>query len=363
MTGGIPGLSLLFFASHAESKEPYALFRSATQIADREGFEAIWLPERHFNVFGGLYPSPSVLGAFLAATTRNVRIRAGSVVMPLQDPLRVAEEWSMIDQLSGGRVDLAFAQGWNPADFVLAPDNYPRRLAALYAGVEEVSRLWEGGEVMRRDGNGNTIPVRTFPRPVQSVLRTWITCVGGTDRFREAGSRGFNILTGLLMQNPDELARNIAMYREARAGAGFDPQEGRVSLMLHTYLNENEDAVQAKIRGPLKNYLKESFDLWKQRFENLQMLEASGKEMMWEFAFQKYYRTSGLFGTPSKAAEKLRGFAAMGVDEIACLLDFGLPESDILSGLELLAGVGARPNPYAPPLGKQALAVVRGNGP
>jgi alkanesulfonate monooxygenase SsuD/methylene tetrahydromethanopterin reductase-like flavin-dependent oxidoreductase (luciferase family) len=63
-----------------------------------------------------------VLAAALAVSTSNIRIRAGSVISPLQNPIRVAEEWSIVDNLSNGRVDLAFGQGWNPNDFVLAPD-------------------------------------------------------------------------------------------------------------------------------------------------------------------------------------------------------------------------------------------------
>ena len=59
--------------------------------------------------FGGLYPNPSVAGAALAAITERVDIRAGSCVLPLHDPIRVAEEWSLVDNLSNGRVGISFA--------------------------------------------------------------------------------------------------------------------------------------------------------------------------------------------------------------------------------------------------------------
>src|SRR5690606_17850013 len=97
--------------------DKYRLLLEGARFADSHGWEAVWIPERHFHAFGGIYPNPSVLAAALAVATNRVRIRAGSVVLPLHDPLRVAEEWAVVDHLARGRVDLAFATGWNPNDF------------------------------------------------------------------------------------------------------------------------------------------------------------------------------------------------------------------------------------------------------
>src|SRR5690606_29078729 len=125
---GQVSLSLMFFSdtSQVEAGNRYDLVLEAARFADRHGFEAIWTPERHFHPFGGIYSSPATLTAALAATTQRVRLRAGSVVLPLEDPLRVAEAWAVVDNLSGGRVDLGFASGWNPNDFALAPDAYAK---------------------------------------------------------------------------------------------------------------------------------------------------------------------------------------------------------------------------------------------
>ena len=115
--------SLFHFASgmDASDPQPYRLIIEAAKFADAHGFEAIWSPERHFHEFGAPYPNPSVINAALATITSKVQLRAGSVVLPLHDPLRVAEEWSLVDQLSNGRVGISFASGWQPNDFVLAP--------------------------------------------------------------------------------------------------------------------------------------------------------------------------------------------------------------------------------------------------
>src|SRR5262249_36283866 len=130
--------SLFYFSSNeAEfADDKYRLLLEGARFADRAGFAAVWTPERHFHAFGGLYPNPSVLGAALAMITERVRIRAGSGVLPLHNPVRVAEEWAVVDNLSRGRVDLAFASGWAARDFVLAPERHADRKQLLYSAVD-----------------------------------------------------------------------------------------------------------------------------------------------------------------------------------------------------------------------------------
>ena len=119
------GFSLYFFSDDGSKDSPdkYRLVLESAKFADRNGFSAVWTPERHFQDFGGLYPNPSVLSAALAMITDRVQIRAGSVALPLHHPVRVAEEWSVVDNLSNGRAAISFASGWHPGDFIFARTN------------------------------------------------------------------------------------------------------------------------------------------------------------------------------------------------------------------------------------------------
>ena len=85
-------------------RDHYQLVLQAARFADRHGFSSVWAPERHYTAFGGLYPNPAVLHAALARETRHVRLMAGSHVTPLHHPLRAAEDWALVDNLSNGRV-------------------------------------------------------------------------------------------------------------------------------------------------------------------------------------------------------------------------------------------------------------------
>src|SRR5215469_15811081 len=135
--------SLFFFAdSGAAGGEGYDLLLESARFADAHGFTAVWTPERHFHSFGGLYPNPAVTGAAVAAVTERLGIRAGSVVAPLHHPVRIAEEWSVVDNISDGRVGVSFASGWHARDFVLNPDHYEDRKDEMIRCVETVRRLW-----------------------------------------------------------------------------------------------------------------------------------------------------------------------------------------------------------------------------
>jgi len=137
--------SLFYFASHAGGgRDPYRLLVEGTRFADTHGLSAVWTPERHFHPFGGLFPNPAITSTALAMVTKHVQLRAGSLVLPLQHPVRVAEDWSLVDNLSNGRAAISFASGWHANDFALAPANYASRRQLLYRDIEVFRRLWRG---------------------------------------------------------------------------------------------------------------------------------------------------------------------------------------------------------------------------
>jgi natural product biosynthesis luciferase-like monooxygenase protein len=332
-----PSFSLLFFASRSARFErgKFDLFRESSRFADAHGFEAVWIPERHFHAFGGIFPNPSLPAVVLAELTQRIRLRAGSVVMPLHHPIRVAEEWAVVDNLSDGRVDLSFAVGWNPNDFVFAPESYADRVRITYEGIEVVRRLWRGEGVDLDNGLGQSTRVVVHPLPVQRDLSLWFTCSGGAERFVEAGERGFNVLTALLFQKVEELGAKIQAYRQARARHGHSGS-GRVTLMLHTFVGRSEEQVKNTVREPFKSYLESSADLWQVADARLKDLPPRKKADMLEFAFERYYQKTALMGSVESCARMVAAVRDAGVDEIACLLDFGVDPLLVMESLATL---------------------------
>ena len=351
------GFSLFYFSAdeQEQARDKYRLLMEGARFADTHGFEAVWTPERHFHAFGGLYPNPSVTSAAVAAITSKVAIRAGSCVLPLHHPARVAEEWSVVDNLSGGRVGISFAAGWQPNDFVFRPENYADAKQSMFRDIEQVLRLWRG-ETLLFPGPRGPVEVRTLPRPIQAELPVWITTAGNPETFEQAGRFGGNLLTHLLGQSVHELAPKIAAYRAARRAAGH-AGEGRVTLMLHTFIGADDDQVRALVREPMTAYLRTSVGLMKQYAgvfptlrrrpdsdgSDLDFASLSPEEMdaLLEFSFERYYATSALFGSVETAASMVDTLRAVGVDELACLVDFGLDTDTVLAHLPHLNALRA----------------------
>ncbi|MBL8861130.1 MAG: LLM class flavin-dependent oxidoreductase [Planctomycetes bacterium] len=344
--------SLFYFSSDEgeSSASKYRLLLEGARFADQNGFEAVWTPERHFHAFGGLFPNPSVTSAALATITQRVALRAGSVVLPLHDPIRIAEEWALVDNLSQGRVGIAFASGWQANDFVLAPGNYAQRKDVMVRGIDTVRRLWRGETIQVPGPDGALLDVRTLPRPVQPELPVWITTAGNVETYRAAGELGANVLTHLLGQSLSELAGKIAAYREARHAAGH-AGHGQVTLMLHTFVGRSEHEVHATVRAPMIQYLKSSVGLARnfigsfptfktqsageaeRMSSDFQALDGAELEALLGHAFERYFDQSGLFGTPESCERMVDRVRAIGVDEIACLIDFGVPSATVLEHL------------------------------
>lgn len=357
------GFGLFYWGNDdGPGQKKYHLLLEGAKFADANGFSAIWTPERHFHAFGGPYPNPAVTGAAVAAVTKNIAVRSGSCVTPLHHPLRIAEDWAVIDNLTEGRAGLAIAAGWQPDDFVLRPENAPpANKPAMYETVDHLRRLWRGEAVRFPNGSGKDVAVVTQPRPVSAELPIWVTTAGNPDTWREAGEIGANVLTHLLGQSIDEVAGKIKIYRQALEKAGHNPDAFNVTLMLHTFVSDTRDHARAIARQPMKDYLNAAAGLIKHyawtfpafkrpkgvdtAFElDLESLAPDELDAILEFAFERYFEDSGLFGTVEDCLDRVEQLKRIGVDEIGCLIDYGIAPETVLEGLKPLAELHRRAN-------------------
>jgi natural product biosynthesis luciferase-like monooxygenase protein len=261
--------------------------------------------------------------------------------------LRIAEDWAMLDHLSGRRVAISFGSGWNVNDFVFYPDRYESRQAIMYGQIEKVRSLWRGNAEVRQNSFAKDIEIHTYPVPLCPEMPIWITSSGNQSTFESAGRLGANLLTHLLSQDLMTLKEKIQIYRKSRAQAGFDPETGKVCLMLHTFLGRNAKMVDAMVRGPMRRYLRSAIDLENQAAKGGGRISGGKKgisqeipsDVMRELLDLKYTRyvdNASLLGTPEDCASLVLELESIGVNEIACLIDFGIEIDNVLEGLYVL---------------------------
>ena len=335
------GLMLFSELQREGPSNPYEFVSELSGFADRQGFEAIWFPERHFNPVGGNYPNPAIAAAYVAARTSRIRLRAGSVVLPLHHPAAVVESWAMVDGMSGGRVDLGIASGWNADDFVLAPSSFANLRDLWFERLDLVRKLWQGEPCRFANGRGELTSIQTYPRPVQSSVNLWMAISKQADSFVRAGELGVNILTMLAGSNLEQLSEKIQMYRAARERCGHDPEAGTVTLMLHTYLHPDAATVERVVREPFLKYIRSSLSSHVHGGAVNAGAATSARELdqLAEYSFERYFTTAALFGDLEDGRRMVRQVAEAGVNEIACMLYFITDADHIRSGLPLLSAL------------------------
>ncbi|WP_246101802.1 MupA/Atu3671 family FMN-dependent luciferase-like monooxygenase [Streptomyces cyaneus] len=338
--------SVYFFGDYPQDASAprhgqYELLMDIARFADEQGFHALWMPERHFHSFGGLFPNPAVLAAALSRETERIRLNAGSVVLPLHDPIRVAEEWSMVDNLSGGRVGIGVAGGWSAKDFAFFPDRFGRHKELMYEQLEEVRKFWRGDTVRRTTGDGEA-DLRLFPRPVQDAPPMYTAVVGNPASYELAARHDLGVVTNLMTQTVEQLQENIARYRRTRALHGLDPDAGRVAVLLHTYLAEDHDTARTEAYEPLSRYMRASLSLFSGVTNSLghsidlSALSEDDLETVFQRAYGRYCDQRALIGTVDSVRPVVDAVTGAGADEIVALVDFGVAPDELRAGLPRL---------------------------
>jgi len=246
----------------------------------------------------------------------------------------------MNDVFSGGRVDLGFGSGWSRADFILAPDAYEDRRRICSAQIPLVQRLWRGEAVAFPGPGGEDIAVRVFPRPVQTELNVWLLVTQSEEGFAHAGRQGYNVFTMLYGNNLEAMAKKIARYRAGRAEAGLDPAAGVVTLTLHTLLLDDPRRVAGVVEAPFRAYILSALDAHlaaAAQEKGEAPPDAAEKARILDYAYQRYFQTGALFGGLEDGARMVEAAAEAGVNEIACLLDFGVDYAIVKESLDPLA--------------------------
>ncbi|MFI6787705.1 putative FMN-dependent luciferase-like monooxygenase [Nonomuraea sp. NPDC050383] len=234
----VTGRRLGFFTRLLDDAPPAERYRlAAEQIAhaERHGFDTAWVAQHHFSATEGGLPAPLVLLAHVAAKTSRIRLGTGIITLPLEHPVRVAEDTAVLDQLSGGRLEVGVGSGGTPSSFAAFGRESAER-AALYAEhLAVLVNAWSGGDL----GGGN----RLYPAAPRLLGAVWEATfsVGGGER---AGRAGNGLMLSRTQPRPKdapgltlaEIQRPIvdAYYEHLPAGAAPRIMASRTAFVADT---------------------------------------------------------------------------------------------------------------------------------
>lgn len=194
--------------------EVYQNFFKLCVLAEELGFDHIWTSEHHF-LEDGWTPSQLPVLAAIAARTHRVRIGTFVLLLPFHHPIRVAEDASTVDIVSGGRFDLGVGPGSDPNDYRVFKVPLKQRRPRMHEGLQVIRQCFQEKEFSFAGKYWNFERVQMTPKPVQKPLPIWVAAMA-PKALEEAGRNGYHLAAA-----PPKPLQNI--YDEALKMAGHDP--------------------------------------------------------------------------------------------------------------------------------------------
>jgi alkanesulfonate monooxygenase SsuD/methylene tetrahydromethanopterin reductase-like flavin-dependent oxidoreductase (luciferase family) len=226
-------------------------------LADELGFDGVCVNEHHQNAYGTM-PSPNLMGSILARQTKRVKIAVIGNALPLYNPpTRVAEEFAMIDVISGGRLIAGLVVGGGPEYYSFTVN--PTHARTMFAeAMDLVLRAWtEPGPFEHYGEYWKLKYVNPWPRPIQQPHPTvWIPGAGSKETIELVAARRFGYM-GIPYFHMDFFQRNFDMFREAAHKSGYEASPYQLGWLCPIYVAETDEQAWAEYEPHLMYFAKQ----------------------------------------------------------------------------------------------------------
>ncbi len=282
------------------------------------GYECFWFGEHHFD-FHGVIPSPTVLMSAAATCTDTIRLGVAVALLPYRNPVLTAEEYAMIDVLSGGRLDFGVGRGTPPelVGFGVKQDN--RDL--LVESLEVVEMAWREGKVSYQGRFHQIDEVSLNVQPVQRPLPPVYFAALSQGSYQVAGERGYPILGIPFASCKDwaEVKRKVEFYTETLSQNGHDPGALDVGQTIHTHVAESDAAARRRARPAMARYYEARKSVRPRGYDELD------RERML------------MVGGPARCIEQIQEIADTGANYVIFSMNFaGLDQASILESMAMM---------------------------
>jgi alkanesulfonate monooxygenase SsuD/methylene tetrahydromethanopterin reductase-like flavin-dependent oxidoreductase (luciferase family) len=222
--------------------------------ADQLGMHSAWIGEHHFNSLG-VNSSPEMVLAYIAAITKHIRLAPAVTVLPLHNPIRVAEQWATLDLLSGGRVDFAAGRGYDRREYLPFGISFEDNQSIFDEGMEVLRNLWNsGGERIDHKGKHYQFEdVRITPQPLQKPMPMYVASFSKPSI--ELAARlncGLIVAPFAAAMSFGGLKQVADLYHESCAKYGTKPQ--RLMCSYFTHFADDAASEQAQRARQIRYY-------------------------------------------------------------------------------------------------------------
>lgn len=221
--------------------------------AEQWGLDSVWLAEFHFNPTRSVLSSPILIASSIATRTERVRIGMAVYVLPLNHPLRIAEEVATLDHLSGGRFEMGVGRSGFTGFYRAYGISYDESRERFDESMEILRRAWTEETFSYSGAHYEITDARVWPRPVQQPHPPLRVAATTAETFERMGAQGLPIFVGLRGDGLHELRASLDRYRTAWQEAGH-PGRGSVLLRVPLYAAADSSTALAEAKDTLTYY-------------------------------------------------------------------------------------------------------------
>ncbi len=333
--------SLLPSHHQTEGRDLFDIALDRAVMADELGYHGFWVAEHHGRSVCTM-PNPAVFLAAAAQRTRRVRLGVAVSVLPMRDPLLTAEDYALVDRLSGGRLDFGVGSGISPVEYAALGIPMEDKREKFEESLAMIRHAWsgEGGEVEGRFRCYGDLhcPVSTAQKPGPPVWRA----VGNPEAARAAGESGDYalVLAAPDMGNHDPMSAMAAAYREG-VGADVGSRSGAVGTALSeigaagdTHAKGRIGAAVFVMPGDTDSEAQQEAAKALDRLAAAQSSDPTGRETV----ARAIEGGRSFFGSRETIARSLSQLEKAGFDEVLFWFDYGGgPESQIAESMRILS--------------------------
>lgn len=316
-------------------------------FADTIGIDYAWVVEHHFVRHGGIFPANYAFLSYLAAKTDRIRLGTGATVLPLNDPVRVAEQAATLDQLSGGRFDFGVGRGFIRDEFDAFGVPMAESRERVEQGVDLIKEAWASSTA------GAPLEFESSYRPKMSGLQVippphqtphppiWVACFLSPESFEWTAEEGHNLLYVAYHVDHEVATERISWYRDALPKFGRKLEDHEVCCVYHAHFIDETDELQLRrlVDEPMAEYAAAGVEAASKPPDPTAYKGYDTREKAQsDFGFHTYYPNRVLMGSPEQAIERIHELKEIGITQIAMLVDFGsLAQKEIMRSLNVFA--------------------------
>jgi alkanesulfonate monooxygenase SsuD/methylene tetrahydromethanopterin reductase-like flavin-dependent oxidoreductase (luciferase family) len=307
----------------------YGQILEQVEVAEELGWECFMFNEHHFLGYGGLVANPAVLLAAAAARTSKIRLGPCIAILPLRHPLHSAEDYAMVDAISGGRLEFGIGSGNTELDyrvFGIARENDRQRLREA---IEVILKVWRSDRASHKGDFWAFDELTLYPRPIQRPHPPIWVAGTSAEGLGWAGRQGYHIMTVGHPHPPEKVRPGVEAWKQGLIEAGYDLREKHCQFHVRTHVNESAEQARSIGVAAVKRYDEIS------RIGRRSLTAPPG-EYDWGMMLATGRNN---YGNPDQCIEHIRNaMKHYHFDTLTTTFNFGgIPHAEILKSMRLFA--------------------------